>query len=219
LELLEEILAALPENLSVRLTRICEANREANRLAMQKSREANIPETCEIGSKTAFFGKNGDNSAHSCAGGVGGELCFKHNVTSNIDSKALKANLSKSNPKGNFSKKEKEEFWKAIRERFEPYWICYPEQGRLDYKECLERYNVIKASMPSPTFMLGAIEYLAHAKWNKVKEGYVPKMIKFLQAEDWTAISAKVKRHIEENEADYEIQLERKISLYKGEAK
>ncbi|MDR0517289.1 MAG: hypothetical protein LBH25_09635 [Fibromonadaceae bacterium] len=70
--------AYLPERELVKITDDLNASRENHRLYMRKKREnhkADVkitnPKSCEIGSKTAFSGKN--PIALACAGGVGGD--------------------------------------------------------------------------------------------------------------------------------------------------
>jgi hypothetical protein len=181
--------------------------------SVKGSLQKDVKETCEIGSKTQFSGEN----SHSRAGGVGGELCFKPNVTRNINSKAFKANLSKSN-RENFSKKEKKEYWKNLEERFMPYCAVYPIEGQTEPKSCLERYNVIKASMPSVARFYGVVKWKQENAWNLQKEGYVPKMLKFMNEEEWSdkKLPARAKAWINKNMQALEKAAQIKIANFKG---
>jgi len=110
----------------------------------------------------------------------------------------LQKNVNGLQKNANYTKEQKNEHHKKMRELFDLYWFSYPKAGRLNYEACFKRFKLIRKSIPSPGFFCGFLNAQSDI-WDARKEGYVPAMLQTLEGEDWNKLELPMKKHIEAN--------------------
>jgi len=175
----------------------------------------------EIGSKTPFSAQNGEKSAPFCPKGEGdfGLNCTNTNNDAiskdNSKVKLNKINKEESSKKGRLPPKE---YWKNLEKELEPYWIVYPEMGRVEWETCKKVFHRMRKSkhIPEVADFYGIVRHFYEKIWRNVMPSnpdYAPKLAKFLNDADWLKMSksdvSEIVRNRENNKRTVELLVER----------